>query len=145
MNPHRGNPEDITEAYYRGLMYSVGYRRKDLDKPQIVIVNSWTDVNPGHKPLRELGDYVREGIWAAGGSPAEFNVPAPCDGMAQGPGQHFILPQRDLISASIEAMVQSHGFEGMVMLASCDKIIPGMLMAAVRLNLPTLFFIRTGS
>ena len=139
MNPHRGNPEDITEAYYRGLMHSVGYRRKDLDKPQIVIVNSWTDVNPGHKPLRELGDYVREGIWAAGGSPAEFNVPAPCDGMAQGPGQHFILPQRDLISASIEAMVQSHGFEGMVMLASCDKIIPGMLMAAVRLNLPTLF------
>jgi dihydroxy-acid dehydratase len=139
MSQHRGNPEDITEAYYRGLMHSVGYRRKDLDKPQIVVVNSWTDVNPGHKPLRELSGYVREGIWAAGGSPAEFNVPAPCDGMAQGPGQHFILPQRDLISASIEAMVQAHGFEGMVMLASCDKIIPGMLMAAVRLNLPTLF------
>ena len=71
MNPHRGNPEDITEAYYRGLMHSVGYRRKDLDKPQIVVVNSWTDVNPGHKPLRELSGYVREGIWAAGGSPAE--------------------------------------------------------------------------
>lgn len=139
MNPHRGNPQDITEAYYRGLMHSVGYRRKDLDKPQIVVVNSWTDVNPGHKPLRELSGYVREGIWAAGGSPAEFNVPAPCDGMAQGSGQHFILPQRDLISASIEAMVQAHGFEGMVMLASCDKIIPGMLMAATRLNLPTLF------
>jgi dihydroxy-acid dehydratase len=139
MSLHRGNPEDITEAYYRGLMHSVGYRRKDLDKPQIVVVNSWTDVNPGHKPLRELSRYVREGIWAAGGSPAEFNVPAPCDGMAQGPGQHFILPQRDLIAASIEAMVRSHGFEGMVMLASCDKIIPGMLMAAVRLDLPTLF------
>lgn len=139
MSLHRGDPEDITEAYYRGLMHSVGYRRKDLDKPQIIVVNSWTDVNPGHKPLRELSSYVREGIWAAAGSPAEFNVPAPCDGMAQGPGQHFILPQRDLISASIEAMVRSHGFEGMVMLASCDKIIPGMLMAAVRLNLPTLF------
>lgn len=54
MNPHRGLPEDITEAYYRGLMHSVGYRRKDLDKPQIVVVNSWTDVNPGHQPLREL-------------------------------------------------------------------------------------------
>jgi dihydroxy-acid dehydratase len=139
MARHRGKAEDITEAYYRGLMHSVGYRRKDLDKPQIVIVNSWTDVNPGHKPLRELSSYVREGIWAAGGSPGEFNVPAPCDGMAQGPGQHYILPQRDLISASIEAMVQAHGFEGMVMLASCDKIIPGMLMAAGRLNLPTLF------
>ncbi|UCF91434.1 MAG: dihydroxy-acid dehydratase [Desulfobacterales bacterium] len=139
MNPHRGHAADITEAYYRGLMHSVGYRRRDLDKPQIVVVNSWTDVNPGHKPLRELSTYVREGIWAAGGSPGEFNVPAPCDGMAQGPGQHYILPQRDLIAASIEAMVQAHGFEGMVMLGSCDKIIPGMLMAAIRLNLPTLF------
>ncbi|MDP3097175.1 MAG: dihydroxy-acid dehydratase [Syntrophales bacterium] len=66
MNPHRGLPEDITEAYYRGLMHSVGYRRKDLDKPQIVVVNSWTDVNPGHQPLRELAMRVKEGIWAGG-------------------------------------------------------------------------------
>jgi len=66
MNPHRGLPEDITEAYYRGLMHSVGYRRKDLDKPQIVVVNSWTDVNPGHQPLRELALRVKEGIWAGG-------------------------------------------------------------------------------
>lgn len=139
MSRHRGKPEDITDAYYRGLMHAVGYRRADIDKPQIVVVNSWTDVNPGHMPLRELGIRVKEGIWAAGGSPGEFNVPAPCDGMAQGPGMHYILPQRDLIAASIEAMVQAHGFEGMVMLASCDKIIPGMLMAAIRLNLPTLF------
>ena len=139
MPQHRGNPDDITEAYYRGLMHGCGYRRKDLDKPQIAIVNSWTDVNPGHQPLRELATYVREGIWAGGGAPCEFNVPAPCDGMAQGPGQHYILPQRDLIAASIEAMVSAHGFEGLVMMASCDKIIPGMLMAAARLNLPTLF------
>ncbi len=120
-------------------MHSVGYRRKDLDKPQIALVNSWTDVNPGHQPLRELAARVKEGIWAAGGCPCEFNVPAPCDGMAQGPGMHYILPQRDLIAASIEAMVQSHGFEGIMMLGSCDKILPGMLMAAIRLNLPTLF------
>jgi dihydroxy-acid dehydratase len=139
MNPHRGFPEDITEAYYRGLMHSVGYRRKDLDKPQIVVVNSWTDVNPGHQPLRELALRVKEGIWAAGGCPTEFSVPAPCDGMAQGPGMHFILPQRDLIAGSIEAMVGAHGFEGVVMLGSCDKILPGMLMAAIRMNLPTLF------
>ena len=136
---HRGDAADITEAYYRGLMHAVGYRRKDLDKPQIAVVNSWTEVNPGHQPLKELAAKVKEGIWAAGGSPGEFNVPAPCDGMAQGPGQHYILPQRDLIAASIEAMVRAHGFEGMVMLASCDKIIPGMIMAAVRLDLPTLF------
>ncbi len=96
MVEHRGNPQDITEAYYRGLMHSVGYRREDLDKPQIAVVNSWTDVNPGHQPLKELGQRVKEGIWAAGGSPCEFMVPAPCDGMAQGPGMHYILPQRDL-------------------------------------------------
>jgi dihydroxy-acid dehydratase len=139
MTEHRGKPEEITEAYYRGLMHAAGYRRKDLERPQIAVVNSWTDVNPGHQPLKELGVRVKEGIWAAGGSPGEFNVPAPCDGMAQGPGQRYILPQRDLIAASIEAMVRAHGFEGMVMLGSCDKIIPGMVMAAIRLNLPTIF------
>ncbi len=139
MAVQRGAAEDITEAYYRGLMHAVGYRNVDLDKPQIAVVNSWTDVNPGHQPLQNLSGYVKEGIWAAGGCPGEFNVPAPCDGMAQGPGQHYILPQRDLISASIEAMVRAHGFQGLVMLASCDKIIPGMIMAAVRLDLPTLF------
>ena len=139
MAVQRGAAEDITEAYYRGLMHAVGYRNVDLDKPQIAVVNSWTDVNPGHQPLQNLSGYVKEGIWAAGGCPGEFNVPAPCDGMAQGPGQHYILPQRDLISASIEAMVKAHGFQGLVMLASCDKIIPGMIMAAVRLDLPTLF------
>ncbi|MBL7211559.1 MAG: dihydroxy-acid dehydratase [Desulfobacteraceae bacterium] len=139
MPVQRGVAEDITEAYYRGLMHAVGYRNVDLDKPQIAVVNSWTDVNPGHQPLGSLSGYVKEGIWAAGGCPGEFNVPAPCDGMAQGPGQHYILPQRDLISASVEAMVRAHGFQGLVMLASCDKIIPGMVMAAVRLDLPTLF------
>jgi dihydroxy-acid dehydratase len=139
MSAHRGSPDDITEAYYRGLMHAVGYRRADLDKPQIAVVSSWTDVNPGHQPLKELSQRVKEGIWIAGGSPAEFMVPAPCDGMAQGPGMHYILPQRDLIAASVEAMVRAHGFEGIVLLASCDKVLPGMLMAAVRLNLPTLF------
>lgn len=139
MTVPRGRSADITEAYYRGLMHSVGYRQVDLEKPQIAVVNSWTEVNPGHLPLKDLSGRVKEGIWAAGGSPGEFNVPAPCDGMAQGQGQRFILPQRDLICASIEAMVRAHGFQGLVMLASCDKIIPGMIMAAVRLNLPTLF------
>jgi dihydroxy-acid dehydratase len=133
-------PEEMTEAYYRGLMHAVGYRAKDLAKPQIAVVNSFTDVNPGHQPLRELAVRVKEGIWAAGGSPGEFNVPAPCDGMANsGPGGHYLLPQRDLIAGSVEAMVRAHSFSGMVMLASCDKIIPGMVMAAIRLNLPTLF------
>ncbi|MGI6097325.1 MAG: dihydroxy-acid dehydratase [Dethiobacteria bacterium] len=135
----RRNINDMTEAYYVGLMSSVGYRKKDLEKPVIGIVNSWNDVNPGHKPLAQLAGYVKEGIWAAGGTPAEFNVPAPCDGMAQGKGMHYVLPQRDLIAASIEAMVEAHGFDALIFLGSCDKIIPGMLMAAARLDLPTIF------
>jgi dihydroxy-acid dehydratase len=129
----------MTDAYYVGLMSSVGYRRKDLSKPIIGVVNSWNDANPGHKPLKELAGFVKEGIWAAGGSPAEFCVPAPCDGMAQGYGMHYILPQRDLIAASIECMVEAHCFDALVFLCSCDKIIPGMLMAAGHLDLPCLF------
>ena len=135
----RGHAEDITETYYIGLMSALGNRMKDIEKPQIAIVNSWSDVNPGHKPLSELARYVREGILCAGGNPGEFNVPAPCDGIAQGDGQHYILPQRDLIASSIEAMVKAHGFDGIVMLCSCDKIVPGMLLAAARIDLPTIF------
>ena len=135
----RGDGKDMMEAYFIGLMSSAGYRKKDLAKPIIGIVNSYNDVNPGHKPFYELVRYVKEGIWASGGTPAEFGVPAPCDGMAQGAGMHFILPQRDLIAASVEGMVGAHGFDGLVFLGSCDKIIPGMLMAAAHLDLPTLF------
>lgn len=135
----RGNAKDMTEAYFIGLMNSAGYRNKDVAKPIIGIINSFTDVNPGHKPFAELVKYVKEGVWAAGGTPGEFGIPAPCDGMAQGTGMHYILPQRDLIAASVEAMVGAHGFDGLVFLGSCDKIIPGMLMAAAKLNLPALF------
>lgn len=135
----RGNEKDMTEAYFIGLMSSAGYRKKDIQKPIIGIVNSYTDVNPGHKPFAELVKYVKEGIWAAGGTPGEFGVPAPCDGMAQGAGMHYVLPQRDLIAASVEAMTEAHGFDGLVFLGSCDKIIPGMLMAAAHLDLPAIF------
>ena len=135
-NRDPGNPQ---EGYFVGLMNSCGYRTEDLSKPIIGIANSYTDVNPGHRAFKQLVEYVKEGIWAAGGVPAEFNVPAPCDGMAQGDGMHTILPQRDLIAASIEAMARAHGFDGMVFLCSCDKIVPGMLMAAAALNKPSLF------
>ena len=141
MEHWKGNrdPSNPQEAYYVGLMNACGYRTKDLYKPVIGIVSSYTDVNPGHRPFRELAGFVKEGIWAAGGSPAEFNVPAPCDGMAQGLGMHYILPQRDLIAGSIEAMVNAHSFDGLVFLCSCDKIVPGMLMAAASINKPCLF------
>lgn len=127
------------EAYYVGLMNACGYRDKDLHKPIIGIVNSWNEVNAGHKPLKELAQYVKEGVWAAGGAPAEFNVPAPCDGMAQLRGMQYVLPSRDLIAGSIETMVRAHNFDGLVFLCACDKIVPGMLMAAASLNLPSLF------
>lgn len=127
------------EAYYIGLMNAAGYRDKDLKKPIIGIVNSWNDVNPGHKPLKELAQYVKEGVWAAGGAPAEFTVPAPCDGMAQLRGMQYVLASRDLIAGSIETMVRAHNFDGLVFLCACDKIVPAMLMAAASLDLPSLF------
>lgn len=141
MNAWKGNhdPKDPQEAYYVGLMNSCGYRNADLEKPVIGIANSYTDVNPGHKTFKDIVTYVKEGIWIAGGTPAEFNVPAPCDGMAQGSGMFSILPQRDLIAGSIEAMANAHAFDGMIFLCSCDKIVPGMLMAAAALNKPCLF------
>lgn len=131
--------DSMADAYYVGLMGSVGYRDKDMKKPIIGIVNSWNDVNPGHKPFKELAGYVKEGVWAAGGTPAEFTVPAPCDGVAQLIGMQYILPQRDLIAASVEAMAKAHSFDGLVFLCSCDKIVPGMLMAAASLDVPSLF------
>ncbi len=131
------NPK-ITDAYYTGLMGASGYGCEELKNPVIGIVNSWTEANPGHKPLQELAAYVKEGIWSAGGTPVEFNVPAPCDGIAQGSGMYFVLPQRDLIAASIEAMVKAHDFDGLVFLGSCDKIIPGMLMAAALIDKPSI-------
>ncbi len=128
----------IADAYYNGLMSAVGYRRKDVQKPVIGIVNSWNDVNPGHKPFRELAGCVKEGVWAAGGTPAEFGVPAPCDGIAQMIGMQYVLPSRDMIAASAEAMCRAHHFDGVVLLCSCDKIVPAMLMLAGALDLPAL-------
>ena len=127
------------EAMYVGLMNACGYRDKDIAKPQIGIVNSFAEPNPGHIGFRELAKYVREGIIEAGGNPCEFGVIAPCDGCGQGNGMHAILPSRDLIASSIETMTRSHCFDGLVFLCSCDKIVPGMLMAAASLNIPSIF------
>jgi dihydroxy-acid dehydratase len=108
-------------------------------KPIIAVANSHTELNPGHMHLNVLADRVKEGIHAAGGIPFEFNVPAPCDGVTEGhEGMRFILPQRELIADTVETHVRSMLFDGMVLIASCDKIIPGMIMAAARLDLPTI-------
>ena len=109
-------------------------------KPIIAIVNSHTEMNPGHMHLRAIAERVKEGVHAAGGIPFEFGVPAPCDGLTEGnEGMRFVLPQRDLIADIVETHVRSMLFDGIVMIASCDKIIPGMIMAAARLDLPTIF------
>jgi dihydroxy-acid dehydratase len=103
-------------------------------------VNSWNEIVPGHVHLREVAAWVKKGILAAGGYPLEFNTIAVCDGIAQGhTGMHYSLPSRELIADSVEVMVKAHGiFDGLVFIASCDKIVPAMLMAAARLNLPAL-------
>ena len=122
-------------AFYRAM----GYTDADFEKPLIGIANSWSETCPGHFHLRTLAEWVKEGVRAAGGMPVEFNTVAPCDGIAQGRGMHYVLPLRDIIAASVELMAGAHSFAGMVMLCSCDKIVPGMLLAAARTNLPTMF------
>jgi dihydroxy-acid dehydratase len=131
--------EGITGAYPRALYRAIGFGDADFSKPLIGVVNSWSEVNPGHLHLRTLAEWVKEGVRAAGGAPVEFNTVAPCDGIAQGIGMHFVLPLRDVIAASIELMVRANRFDGLVMLCTCDKVVPGMLMAAARLDLPTIF------
>ncbi len=135
----KGIFEGLHGAYPRALYRAMGYQDSDFGKPLIGIANSWSEVNPGHYHLRQLAEWVKQGVRQAGGTPAEFNTVAPCDGIAQGKGMHYILPLRDVIAASIELMAGANRFDGLVLLCSCDKIVPGMLMAAARLDLPTLF------
>jgi dihydroxy-acid dehydratase len=111
-----------------------------MNKPFIGVVNSFTEVVPGHIHLRQVARSVKEGIRAGGGVPFEFNTIAVCDGIAMNhAGMKFSLPSRELIADSVEIMAQAHCFDGLVFVTNCDKIVPGMLMAAVRLNLPAIF------
>jgi dihydroxy-acid dehydratase len=114
--------------------------KEATEKPFIGIANSFTEINPGHMHLNTLAQRVKEGVHAAGGLPFEFNVPAACDGMTEGhEGMRFVLAQRDLIADIIETHVRSMRYDALVFIASCDKIIPGMIMAAARLDLPAIF------
>lgn len=127
-------------SFNRSVFKSIGYSDDDLSRPVIGIANSWNELVPGHANLRQVAEHVRKGIHRAGGTAAEFGVIAACDGTAQGhAGMHFILPSRDLIANDIEVMVQAHRLDGIVLLGSCDKIVPGMLMAAARLKIPAIF------
>jgi len=126
----------------RALYKSMGYSNYDLSRPLIGVGNSWNRLVPGHYNLSLVSDYVKQGIYQAGGTPVEFGVIAACDGIAQGHrGMHFILPSRDLIANDVEVIIEAHNLDAVVLLASCDKIIPGMLMAAARLNVPAIMIV----
>jgi dihydroxy-acid dehydratase len=123
----------------RALWKSMGYSDFDLSRPLIGVANSWNRVVPGHYNLGLVSDYVKQGISQAGGTPVEFGVIAACDGIANGhAGMHFILPSRELIANDVETMVEAHHLDAVVLLGSCDKIVPGMLMAAARLDIPAI-------
>lgn len=127
-------------ALKRALYKSMGFTDEALAKPLIAIVNTYTNATPGHYNLNEICAQVERGIQAAGGTAMTFGSIAPCDGIAEGhDGMRYILPSRDLITSSVECMVRAHRFDGMVLLGSCDKIVPGLLMAAARLDIPAVF------
>jgi dihydroxy-acid dehydratase len=128
-------------APHRALLKSLGLDNDDLTKPFIGIANSYNTIVPGHIHLRTLGEAVKEGILSAGGTPFEFNTIAVCDGIAMGhEGMRYSLPSREIIADSVEIMLQAHRLDGLVMVSNCDKVTPGMLMAAARLDIPAIMF-----
>lgn len=129
----------IERATHRALYYSMGLLPEDLDKPLVAVVNTQNETMPGHIHLDSIAKAVREGIIAAGGTPIEFPTIGLCDGIAQGNyGMHYPLASRELICDSVECMVNGHQYDAMVLITNCDKITPGLLMAAVRLNIPAI-------
>ena len=128
-----------TRAAHRSLFYAMGYTPEDLQKPLIGVVNAYNEIIPGHIHLRDITEAVKLGVSAAGGTPIEFPAIGICDGIAMGhDGMKYPLPSRELIADSIESVAIGHGFDGLVLVPNCDKIVPGMLMAAARLNIPAV-------
>jgi len=132
--------QGFERAPHRSLFYAAGLTPEELDRPLIGVVNSHNDVVPGHVHLDKVGEAVKAGIRMAGGTPLEFACIAVCDGIAMGHlGMHYSLPSRELIADSVEVMAQAHALDGLVFIPNCDKIVPGMLMAAARINIPAIF------
>ena len=129
----------IGRSGQRALLYATGMDEEDLKKPFVAVIGSFSEMVPGHAHLRELAEYVCQGIIEAGGVPRRSETIAICDGLCQGhKGMRYPLASRDLIADSVEMVVEAHHFDAMVLLPGCDKIIPGMLMAAARLDIPTV-------
>ena len=130
----------VERAPHRSLLHAVGCNSSEFNKPFVGIINSYSEIVPGHTNLREVADAVKAGVRAAGGVPFEVNTIAVCDGVAMNHiGMKYSLPSRELIADSVEVVVMAHQFDALVFVTNCDKIIPGMLMAALRLNIPSIF------
>ena len=130
----------VEHAPHRSLLKADGYNDEQMRRPFVGVVNSFNEIAPGHMHLQNIARAVKDGVLAAGGTPMEFNTIGVCDGIAMGhDGMHFSLSSRELIADTIECMVKAHCFDALVFIPNCDKIVPGMLMAAMRLNLPCIF------
>ncbi len=124
---------------HRALLYATGIPKSEMDKPFIGLATSFTDIIPGHIGMRDLERFIEKGVHSGGGYPFIFGVPGICDGIAMGHrGMHYSLPSRDLIADMIESIAEAHRLDGLVLLTNCDKITPGMLMAAARTNIPSI-------
>lgn len=124
---------------HRALLFATGITREELNKPLVGVISSFTDIIPGHIGMRDLERFIEKGVHAGGGYPFFFGVPGICDGIAMGHlGMHYSLPSRELIADMIESVTQAHSLDGLVLLTNCDKITPGMLMAAARLDIPCI-------
>ncbi|HSQ78786.1 MAG TPA: dihydroxy-acid dehydratase, partial [Nitrospirota bacterium] len=129
----------LERAPHRSLLFATGITRSELDKPMIGVATSFTDLIPGHIGMRDLERFIEKGVHAGGGWPLFFGLPGICDGIAMGHmGMHYSLPSRELIADIVESISMAHAFDGLVLLTNCDKITPGMLMAAARIDIPTI-------
>lgn len=131
--------QGLERAPHRSLFRALGMVDEELNRPMIGVVNSFNEIVPGHMHLRDIAEAVKAGVRMAGGTPVEFPAIAVCDGIAMGhTGMRYSLASRELIADSIETMAQAHPFDGLVLIPNCDKVVPGMLMAAARLNIPAI-------
>ena len=131
--------EGLERVPHRALLYATGIPRTEMDKPFIAVATSFTDIIPGHIGMRDLERFIEKGVHTGGGYPFFFGIPGICDGIAMGHrGMHYSLPSRELIADSVETIAEAHQFDGLVLLTNCDKITPGMLMAAARVNIPSI-------
>ncbi len=131
--------EGLERVPHRALLYATGIPKTEMHKPFIGVATSFTDIIPGHIGMRDLERFIEKGIHTGGGYPFFFGIPGICDGIAMGHrGMHYSLPSRELIADSVETIAEAHQFDGLVLLTNCDKITPGMLMAAARVNIPSI-------